>query len=173
MECPNCGHKNSENSVYCSSCSAELKDPLRATETNLKPAEVERRVLRWLLGIALSVTMMFLLLTVPSTLLIALYDLIAGHSLLIGLGYILAFEGGALSLIAALDLSQIPEKMVMARYSFKSGARPTLMPAVFYNTIFTPMRSAMLSTSGTDYDNSIVLVVASFLTFLVGLVLIG
>jgi hypothetical protein len=173
MECPNCGHQNREDSTYCSACAAELKDSLRARETNLKPIEVERRVLRWLLGIALSVTLMFLLLTVPSTLIVALFDLIAGHRLLIGLGYILAFEGGALSLIAALGLSQIPEKMVMARYSFKSGARPTLIPAVFYNTIFTPMRSAMLSTPGTYYDDSIVLIVASFLTFLAGLVLIG
>jgi hypothetical protein len=63
--------------------------------------------------------------------------------------------------------------MVMARYSYKSGARPTLIPAVLYNTIFTPMRSAMLSTPGTYYDDSIVLIVASFLTFLAGLVLIG
>lgn len=173
MECPNCGHQNSEDSTYCSACAAELRDPLRATETKLKPAEVETRVLRWLLGIALSVTLMFLLLTLPSTLIVALYDFIVGHRLLIGLGYILAFEGGALSLVAALGLSQIPEKMVMARYSFKSGARPTLIPTVFYNTIFTPMRSAMLSTSGTYYDNSIVLVVAGFLTFLVGLVLMG
>ncbi len=165
MECPNCGHQNSETSSYCSECAAQLTDSWNAAETKLKPLDIERRVLRWFLGIVLSVTFVFLILLLPTALVVAIYDSVAGHRLLAGLGYVLAFEGGSIAFVAAFELFQIPEKMAMTR-----GA--TISPIVFFNTIFTPLRSAMLSTPRTYYDHSIVVISASFLTFLVGLAII-
>jgi len=161
MKCPNCGHLNSDLSTYCSACASPL-----AAETKLKPVEVGRSLLGWFLGIAASVSIVFLLLSLLSILIVALHDAITGHRFLIGLGYVMAVEGGIIGLVSAFGLFQIPEKTVMTR-------KVNLSPLIFFNTIFTPLRSASLSTPKTYYDRSIVLIAASFLVFLTGLLLAG
>ena len=110
--------------------------------------------------------MVFLLLSLLSILIVALYDAITGHRFLIGLGYVMAVEGGIIGFVSAFGLFQISEKTVMTR-------KVNLSPLIFFNTIFTPLRSASLSTPQTYYDRSTVLIAASFLVLLTGLLLMG
>ena len=91
----------------------------------------------------------------------ALYAVASQEPVMPGAGYIMVLLGGCAAVTGGVGMSQIPSRIIMTT------------SVIFYHTVFTPVRDAMISTPTSYYDRSVVLVVSGMLSFLVGLVLIG
>jgi hypothetical protein len=161
MICPNCGLTNEDGASYCSECAVLLRGSEELVKEKLKQEEIAVGISKWLIANLFQIAVVFTALLLVTTSGVAIYDILAGHTLLAGLGPVLALVGGIVFAVSTFELSNFPEKYVLKAY-------PT--PA-YYRTVFTPLMSAMRSTPRTFHDNTITVLIASLLLMLLGLVI--
>lgn len=101
-----------------------------------------KAVLTWFARSALASFVYFLLTAFFTLALLAMYDLVMGHRVLVGFGKCLACVGGTVALLHAFALMGLQDKVVLARFSFRARKVSRIHTYILYNTTFKPLRGA-------------------------------
>lgn len=160
MECRRCGAENASGEGYCRSCASPLADPHKRGRLGVDQSGPAVRLLSGLAKAFAKSLILLALLILSTTAIVGLYDYVAGHRMLAGLGLTLTGVGCVLAFASALTLSRIPKAIAIVKYPMLS-------------TGFTPLWKSMRFGSPRGEANlSITLMIAGLGMFIAGLLLL-
>jgi len=142
MQCWRCGAENGPEETYCTACGALIKHPRDPGLSDLVSRRGLKAILTWLARSVIASSVYFLLMALFTLALVAFYDLVTGHRLLVGYGKCLACVGGTVALLHAFALTGLPDRAVLARFSFRAQKVSRIHTYILYNTTFKPLRGA-------------------------------
>jgi hypothetical protein len=140
MECRRCGAANGPDDRYCVSCATLLSDPRKGGMARGNPRKrLSTAMKRLARAFVQSLFMLFVSFSLV-VVLVALYDVVNGHRVLVGLGSVLLYLGFIVAMSSAWALNRFPEKVILSGYSWR-GRVGALAP--YYNTIYSPMLKSL------------------------------
>lgn len=140
VKCWRCGAENDSENQWCESCATLMTDTRDGEEIILTAPGNLTRLLRnigrmILRSAALALVVMGMIVAV-----VGVYDFIAAHRILVGIGEILFWTGIVLIFSSFLSGRTDPKSMVLTDYYPSRTRRPF---AVFNRTIISPMMKTM------------------------------